>query len=99
MAPACPATQPTYRWNAGGSRSQDEANDWVEVTSMLSRRTALLTTLAAALPAGRSLAANTAAATATPVTVLQVQRRSIEVNGKAASVLGIRQTNGTAGLV
>lgn len=34
----------------------------------------------------------------TPATVLQLQRRSIEVNGKSASVYGIRQPNGTAGV-
>ena len=34
-----------------------------------------------------------------PATVLRVQRRSIEVNGKAASVLGIRQPDGAPGLV
>jgi FtsP/CotA-like multicopper oxidase with cupredoxin domain len=33
------------------------------------------------------------------VTILRVQRRSIEVNGKPASVLGIRQPDGTSGLV
>jgi FtsP/CotA-like multicopper oxidase with cupredoxin domain len=39
-----------------------------------------------------------AAGDATPVTILQLQRRAIEVNGKSASVFGIRQPNGTAGL-
>jgi FtsP/CotA-like multicopper oxidase with cupredoxin domain len=32
------------------------------------------------------------------VTVLQLQRRSVEVNGKAASVFGIRQPDGTLGI-
>jgi FtsP/CotA-like multicopper oxidase with cupredoxin domain len=34
-----------------------------------------------------------------PVTVLKLQRRTIEVKGKAASVYGIRQPDGTDGLV
>jgi len=34
-----------------------------------------------------------------PVTILRVERRSIEVNGKPASVLGIRQPDSTPGLV
>jgi hypothetical protein len=36
---------------------------------------------------------------ATPVTILQLRRRDIEVNGKSASVYRIRQPNGAAGLV
>jgi FtsP/CotA-like multicopper oxidase with cupredoxin domain len=36
---------------------------------------------------------------APPVTILQLQRRSIEVNGKSASVLGIRQADGTSGII
>jgi FtsP/CotA-like multicopper oxidase with cupredoxin domain len=40
-----------------------------------------------------------AAGDETPVTVLQLQRRTIEVNGKSASVYGIRQPNGTSGLI
>ena len=38
------------------------------------------------------------AQTSPPATVLRLQRRSIEVNGKAASVYGIRQPDGTFGL-
>ena len=34
----------------------------------------------------------------TPPTTLRLQRRTIEVNGKAASVFGIRQPNGTFGI-
>jgi FtsP/CotA-like multicopper oxidase with cupredoxin domain len=37
-------------------------------------------------------------ANADPPTILRVQRRSLEVNGKAASVLGISQPNGTPGI-
>ena len=36
--------------------------------------------------------------TAPPRTILQLQRRNIEVNGKPASVYGIRQPDGTFGL-
>jgi FtsP/CotA-like multicopper oxidase with cupredoxin domain len=36
---------------------------------------------------------------AEPVTVLDLQTRTIEVNGKAATVLGITQPDGTSGLV
>ncbi len=70
---------------------------------MLSRRSALLSAFAAcvtlphrswAQPA--SVAAGKEAA---PVTILRVQRRNIEVNGKSASVLGIRQPDGTPGLI
>jgi FtsP/CotA-like multicopper oxidase with cupredoxin domain len=61
---------------------------------MLSRR-AILKGGAAAL-ATSPLAAQ--AQTSPPPTVLRLQRRSIEVNGKAASVYGIRQPDGTFGL-
>jgi FtsP/CotA-like multicopper oxidase with cupredoxin domain len=60
----------------------------------LSRRAVIASavgTLAAGL--GRSEAA------ADGTTILQLQRRDIEVNGKSASVYGIRQPNETAGLV
>jgi FtsP/CotA-like multicopper oxidase with cupredoxin domain len=71
---------------------------------VLSRRTTLLGGLtAAAVLAQRSVAQTTPAQpkpTATdPVTILRVQRRNIEVNGKAASVLGISQPDGTQGIV
>jgi FtsP/CotA-like multicopper oxidase with cupredoxin domain len=59
---------------------------------MLSRRTALLTALADA-----ALGPTRARAEAPPVT-LRVQRRSIEVNGKPASVLRVAQPDGTPGL-
>src|SRR5499426_862317 len=67
---------------------------------MLSRRAFLLSTLAAsasgtlarAQPAPQTSAGNA------PPTVLRIERRSIEVNGKPASVLGIRQPDGTFGI-
>lgn len=69
---------------------------------MLSRRSALLSGFAAcvALP-HRSWAQpiSVAANEASPFTILRVQRRSIEVNGKAASVLGIQQPDGASGLI
>ena len=66
---------------------------------MLSRRNVLLSTVAAAaLPVGRPHAQNAPGST-DAVTVLQVQRRSIEVNGKQASILSVRQPDGTPGLV
>ncbi|MCC3245078.1 multicopper oxidase family protein [Methylocystis sp. WRRC1] len=58
---------------------------------MLTRRAFLLNTVAmAATPA-------IAKAAATP-TVLKLQRRIIDVNGRAASVYGIRQASGVSGL-
>jgi FtsP/CotA-like multicopper oxidase with cupredoxin domain len=62
----------------------------------ITRRAVIASTLAAAAAAGQRPAK--AAADATPVTILQLQRRNIEVNGKSASVYGIRQPNGTYGL-
>ena len=40
----------------------------------------------------------TAAGDETPATILQLHRRSIEVNGRSASVFGIHQPDGTAGI-
>ncbi|MFZ2108092.1 MAG: multicopper oxidase domain-containing protein, partial [Roseiarcus sp.] len=40
----------------------------------------------------------TATGDETPATILQLRRRSIEVNGRSASVFGIRQPDGTAGI-
>ena len=61
---------------------------------MLSRRSATLSALAACVTAPHRSWAQPAPAAAGeeagPVTILRVQRRSIEVNGKPASVLGIR---------
>jgi FtsP/CotA-like multicopper oxidase with cupredoxin domain len=50
---------------------------------------------AAVLPAAQPLAQTAPSA----VTVLQVQRRSIEVKGRPASILAVRQPDGTPGLV
>lgn len=61
----------------------------------LSRR-ALITSAMAAAAAG--IGFTRAFADETPATILRLQRRSIEVNGKSASVYGIRQPNGTAGI-
>lgn len=73
---------------------------------MLSRRNAMLTALAAStLPMERSRAQTAPAPAApqgiaaSPTTVLQVKRRTIEVNGKPASILGVSQPDGTAGIV
>jgi FtsP/CotA-like multicopper oxidase with cupredoxin domain len=63
---------------------------------MLSRR-AILAGGAAALAAPPPLAAR--AQTSPPPTVLKLERRNIEVNGRSASVFGIRQPAGTFGLV
>jgi FtsP/CotA-like multicopper oxidase with cupredoxin domain len=69
---------------------------------MLSRRSAMLTALSACVVAPpRSWAQPAPVAAgeeAVPVTILRVQRRSIEVNGKPATALGIRQPDGTPGL-
>jgi FtsP/CotA-like multicopper oxidase with cupredoxin domain len=63
---------------------------------MLSRR-AILAGGAAALAAPPPLAAR--AQTSPPPTVLKLERRNIEVNGRSASVFGIRQPAGAFGLV
>jgi hypothetical protein len=67
----------------------------MEVSMPLSRR-ALITSALATAAAGMGTA--TAFGDETPTTILQLQRRSIEVSGKSASVYGIRQPNGTAGI-
>ncbi|MGQ0446395.1 MAG: multicopper oxidase family protein [Beijerinckiaceae bacterium] len=73
------------------------------MTLMLSRRSAMLSACAACLTAPRRPWAQPAGAAVEEesgqVTILRVQRRSIEVNGKQASVLGIRQPDGTPGLI
>jgi len=70
---------------------------------MLSRRSALLSAFAASVTLPhRSWAQYASAAVGEKpetVTILRVQRRNIEVNGKTASVLGIRQPDGASGLV
>jgi len=60
---------------------------------MLSRRDFLATSLATGVTA--LARAETAEP---PAAVLRLERRTIEVNGKAASVFGIRQPDGTAGI-
>src|SRR5256886_4816249 len=70
---------------------------------MLSRRTVVIGALAgsASLPAiarAQNPPARGPDSNAVPRTVLQLQRRSMEVNGKPASVYGIRQPDGTFGL-
>jgi FtsP/CotA-like multicopper oxidase with cupredoxin domain len=70
---------------------------------MLSRRAFLLSTVAAsaALPTlARSQTAPQASSggSSGPQTVLRLERRSIEVNGKPASVFGIQQPDGTFGI-
>ena len=61
----------------------------------VSRRTAIASTLSAA---ATGLSLTRAFGDAVPPTVLQLQRRNIEVNGKSASVYGIGQPNGTIGI-
>ena len=66
---------------------------------MLSRRALLaggVATLAA--PAILARAQNSTDSAAAAPTILRLERRNIEVNGKTASVYGIRQPNGTFGL-
>ncbi|HET6374613.1 MAG TPA: multicopper oxidase domain-containing protein, partial [Methylocella sp.] len=69
---------------------------------LFSRRSAMLSALAAFAAPPRDAWAQPAPSAAPdeepPVTILRVQRRSIEVNKKPASVLGIRQPDGTPGL-
>ncbi|TPE63701.1 multicopper oxidase family protein [Sandaracinobacter neustonicus] len=62
----------------------------------LTRRTLLKSSLVAA--AAAELGSAGAFAADTPETVLRLLRRTIEVNGKAASVYGIQQPDGTSGL-
>ena len=68
---------------------------------MRSRRAFLQSTLAAsaALTLARSQAASQSNAGGSVLpTVLRIERRTIEVNGKPASVFGIRQPDGTFGI-
>ena len=60
---------------------------------MLSRRTFFLS--AVVTSAATTLAR---AQTMLPQTLLRLERRTIEVNGKPASVFGIRQPDGTFGI-
>src|SRR6478752_9298856 len=63
---------------------------------MLSRRAFLVS--AAAASAATTLARAQPNIEQAPPTVLRIERRSIEVNGRPASVLGVRQGDGTFGL-
>jgi len=69
---------------------------------MLSRRAFLLSALAAStastLARAQTAPQTGAGGTSGQPTVLRIARRSIEVNGKSASVLGIRQPDGTFGI-
>jgi FtsP/CotA-like multicopper oxidase with cupredoxin domain len=69
---------------------------------MLSRRAFLLSALAAStastLARAQTAPQTGAGGTSAQPTVLRIERRSIEVNGKPASVLGIRQPDGTFGI-
>jgi FtsP/CotA-like multicopper oxidase with cupredoxin domain len=71
---------------------------------VLSRRALIVSAFAAAavrpsMTRAQGLPAPIPGRSATPTTILQLQRRTIEVNGKSASVFGIRQSDGTAGIV
>lgn len=69
---------------------------------MPSRRTVIMGALAtgfASAAKAQTSPAGTAGGSTGSQTVLQLQRRSIEVNGKPASVFGIRQPDGTFGIV
>src|ERR1700733_8247338 len=66
---------------------------------MLSRRALLAGGVATfAAPAILARAQNSTDSAGAAPTILRLERRDIEVNGKAASVYGIRQPNGTFGL-
>ncbi len=69
---------------------------------MLSRRAVIMGALAASAscpPLMRVQAASAAMpSNSTPLSILQLQRRTIEVNGKPASVFGISQPDGTFGI-
>src|SRR3984885_8885381 len=66
---------------------------------MLSRRALLAGGVSClASPAMLARAQNSADSAATAPTILRLERRDIEVNGRTASVYAIRQPNGTFGL-
>ena len=70
---------------------------------MMSRRALLFSAAAAATVrpavAGAQTAHPGSGKSTTPATILQLQRRTIEVNGKPASVFAIRQPDGTSGII
>src|SRR6516165_1051443 len=67
---------------------------------MLSRRMVMMGALAASagLPAVTQAQNPRTGGDAGPLTILRLQRRNIEVNGKPASVYGIQQPDGTFGI-
>ena len=70
---------------------------------MLSRRTAIFGALAAsaglrAIAQAQNPPAGGSSGDAAPPTILRLQRRNIEVNGKSASVYGIEQPDGAFGI-
>ena len=70
---------------------------------MLSRRSVIVGALAASagvrpIAQAQTLSAGGPDGNTAPRTILQLQRRSIEVNGKPASVFDIRQPDGTFGI-
>src|SRR6516162_5613332 len=70
---------------------------------MLSRRTVIMAGLAASadlysIARAQNPSAGGPDSNAPPRTILQLQRRNIVVNGKPASVYGIRQPDGTVGI-
>lgn len=71
---------------------------------MLSRRAFLVSAAAAAAARSATPCAQTAPAAGSgegtsSTTILRLQRRTIEVNGKPASVFDIRQPDGTSGII
>jgi FtsP/CotA-like multicopper oxidase with cupredoxin domain len=65
------------------------------VSMSLNRRAVITSALATA---AFGVVPATAIGDETPATILQLHRRSIEVNGRSASVFGIHQPDGTAGI-
>jgi FtsP/CotA-like multicopper oxidase with cupredoxin domain len=65
---------------------------------MLSRRAVLISAVATAARSPLCLAQGGPQPESPPVTVLRLENRTIEVNGKAASVFRIRQPDGAYGI-
>lgn len=66
--------------------------------SIFSRRRFLASSAIALAAGSASVSLRRALATATPATILRVESRTIEVNGKPAKVLGLLQPDGKAGI-
>jgi FtsP/CotA-like multicopper oxidase with cupredoxin domain len=66
--------------------------------SIISRRGFLASSAIALAAGGSSIPLRRALATATPATILRVESRTIEVNGKPAKVLGLLQPDGKPGI-